>query len=107
MNIRLNEAVIKATTEIMRDMIQVRSTHNPAVEKSINNTKGVCSEVTTIISFVGDISGAVMLKCSKRVGAKIASRLLGTEVHPDSEDMKDAIGEILNIIIGNYLILVK
>ena len=101
MNIRLNEAVVKATEEIMRDMLRLKISHSPAVEKTINNTNGVCSETTSIISFVGDISGAVMLKCSKQVGAKIASRLLGSEVHPDSEDMRDAIGELLNMIIGS------
>jgi chemotaxis protein CheX len=101
MNTRLNDAITRATGEILKDMLRLKVTHEPATEKPINQTNGVCSDTTSIISFVGDISGALMLKCSKQVSTKIASMLLDTEVHPDSEEMKDAIGELLNMIIGS------
>ena len=101
MNNRLNEAVVHATSDTFRDMLQAKIINSTPTQLPINHTNGICSETTVIISFVGEVSGALMLKCSKKVGSLIASRMLGMEVDAESDDMKDALGELLNIIMGS------
>jgi len=93
-----NKSLIKATGEIFQSMAGAAVSCKPPVEKTIKDTT---AETSVIITFVGSISGAVTLKCSKKFASMIASQMLGTDVEEGSEDMKDAIGELLNMIVGS------
>ena len=99
-NSRLNESVEQAMKDTFRDMLRAKISNGEPTALPINHTSGTCSETTVIISFVGEISGALMLKCSKRAGSVIATRMLGMNVEAGSDEMKEALGELLNIIIG-------
>lgn len=93
----LNRSVIKAAGEIFSNYLGWDIKGRIPVERPINESY---KEVSVIISFVGSISGAITMKCSKKLATEIASGMLGTEVEKDSDDMKDAVGELLNMIIG-------
>jgi len=97
MNTRLNEAIIKATKETFKAVIGCGIQNTQPVEQRIN---GQQVDTSVIISFVGDISGAFTMRCSKELGAALASKMLGVEIDPDSDDMKDAVGELFNMIVG-------
>ncbi len=94
----LNLSVIKGTEEMFESVLGWKVTGSAPVEKQIGEAK---SEVSVIISFVGAVSGAFVLKCSKKFAAAIASQMLGMEVGEESDDMKDAVGELLNMVVGN------
>ena len=100
-NSSLNDAVIRATLDTFRDMLQANITNDEPREVSLNRSTEDFCETTVVISFVGEISGAFVFKCSKKTGAVIASRMLGMEIAPESDEVKDALGELLNIIIGS------
>jgi len=93
----LNKSLIKATGEILQSMAGADVSCKPPIEKTIRDTT---SETSVIITFVGSISGAITLKCSKKLASMIASQMLGMDVEEGSDDMKDAIGELLNMIVG-------
>ena len=57
-------------------------------------------EVSTIINFVGSITGAYALRCSRKLAGQIASAMLGTTIDEDSEATLDALGELFNMIVG-------
>mgnify|MGYP000109053900 CR=1 FL=1 len=97
MNTVLNNAMIMATKETFKAVIGTGIQSSTPVEQPIN---GQQVDTSVIISFVGAISGAFTLRCSKEMGASLASKMLGMEVDPDSDDMKDAIGEFFNMIVG-------
>lgn len=97
MNTALNDAIIKATKETFKAVIGCGVQNSQPVEHKIN---GQQVDTSVIISFVGSVSGAFTMRCSKELGAALASRMLGIQVQADSDDMKDAVGELFNMIVG-------
>ena len=97
MNDVLNNAVIKATKETFKAVIGCPIQNDSPAEMKMN---GGQVDTSVIISFVGGVSGAFTMRCSKEFGAKMASQMLGIEIGVDSDDMKDAIGEMFNMIVG-------
>ena len=72
-------------------------TNGPPTVAKINGTP---AETSVVISLIGGVQGAVTLRCSLELAADLASSMLGTQIAPGSDDMKDAIGELLNMVIG-------
>ena len=98
MNAAINEAIIKATKETFKAVIGCGIQNSPPVEQKIN---GQQVDTSVIISFVGSVSGAFTMRCSKELGASLASSMLGMDIDADSDDMKDAVGELFNMIVGS------
>ncbi len=93
----LNQAVRIATEEVFETFLGWKITSAAPVESTIN---GTAAETSVIISFVGNLSGAFTLKCSTKLATEIASQMLGTDIEASSDDMKDAVAEMLNMIAG-------
>ena len=98
MNQKLNESLTRATEDIFENALGWSVKSSPPKERPINES---WAETSVIISFVGSISGALTLKCSKKLASHIATDMLGTKIEEGSDDMKDAVGELLNMIIGS------
>jgi CheY-specific phosphatase CheX len=98
MNNNLNEAIVKGTAEIFDGMLGI-DTVAGEIEKVPIESDG--AGTSTIISFMGEVSGAFVFRCAKPVAAALAGEMLGMEIEEDSEDMKDSIGELLNMIVGS------
>ena len=97
MDERLNNSMILATKETLSSVLGVDTVCSSPVEEVINTSGG---ETSVVIGFVGGISGAFTLKCSRELCVQIASDMLGEPVPLDSEDAKDAVGELFNMIVG-------
>ena len=97
MNERLNHAVINAIEEIFQTMLSVSVVSKIPIEKYINEEK---YELNVVIGIFGELTGAITLKSSKKLANIIASKMLNNQVKDDSDDMKDAVGEFLNIVMG-------
>lgn len=97
MNDKLNQAVIKSIEEIFEKMIEVKVKNNEPIQKTINEVK---YDLNIVISIIGELSGSITFKISKELAHFITSKMLGFNVEKDSDDIKDAIGEFLNIIMG-------
>ncbi len=97
MNEKLNQAVIKSIEEIFEKMIGVNVKNNEPIQKTINEVK---YDLNVVISIVGELTGSITLKTSKELACFITSKMLGFNVEKDSDDIKDAIGEFLNILMG-------
>lgn len=93
----MNEAVIIAVEEIFIKMFNIKIKNNTPLEKNVDQTK---HEVNTVICLVGELNGAFTLKSSMKLACDIAGRMLNMDVEKGSEDMRDAIGEFMNIIVG-------
>ena len=59
-------------------------------------------ELTAMVGLAGQICGLVTLRCTAKSAASMASRMLGAEIHPGDKQMFDAIGEITNMVAGNF-----
>jgi chemotaxis protein CheX len=98
MDNKLNESIVEGTAQIFDGMLGLETVAGE-IENVPIETDG--AGTSTIISFMGEISGAFVLRCAKPVAAAIAGEMLGMEVDEDSEEMKDSIGELLNMIAGS------
>ncbi len=59
-------------------------------------------DLSGIIAFSGPMEGMLTLHLNKKLAAQMTSLLLGFEVDESSPDVSDAVGEITNILAGNF-----
>jgi CheY-specific phosphatase CheX len=97
MNDALNKAVSEAMVELLQSILDGKAESSPAVEAKANSR---AYETSVVISFVGSVSGAFALRCSAKLASLVGSRMLGSDVAEGSDEMKDAIGEFLNMVVG-------
>jgi chemotaxis protein CheX len=93
----LTDAVARATREIVTSALSWRVTNGRVVTRPVNSS---VSEASTIIGFLGSIEGTLTLRCSRRLAVEATRAMLGVETTEDSAEVKDALGELLNMVIG-------
>ncbi len=59
------------------------------------------SNVTSMIGLGGGLRGMLAVHCPADVAKEITGALIGMEVEELGDDVKDAIGEIANMVVGN------
>jgi len=59
-------------------------------------------DITAMVGLAGELCGVITIRCSSHSAALMAARLLGTEPDQVSHEMWDAIGEICNMVAGNF-----
>ena len=62
-----------------------------------------CSGITSIISFTGDKLLILTISLPQALAEDIAKKFSGFELEFDSEDMADFIGELANLIAGDFV----
>ncbi len=58
------------------------------------------TDMTSMIGLAGDLKGILAIKCPAPVAMEITGAMLGMEVNELGEDVKDAVGEITNMVAG-------
>lgn len=58
--------------------------------------------VTAVVGFGGLLSGACVFKCGSTAARKIAAHMTGMEFEETDDVVKDAIGEICNMLAGGW-----
>jgi len=59
-------------------------------------------DITAIVGLAGRLCGMLTIRCSSKSGAKIASKMLGVDVDKAVSEIWDALGEICNMVAGNF-----
>jgi chemotaxis protein CheX len=97
----VGQAIIDATTEVFSTMLMV----DLEVGKTIEGRGGdIPANITSMIGLGKDIRGMLAVHCPASVAKDITGSFLGMEVTELDEDVKDAIGEIANMVAGNMKI---
>lgn len=68
-------------------------------------TEPVCSQgldVTSMVGLAGSMCGILTLRCSAKSAALVASKMLGVDATTANPQMLDAIGEVCNMVAGNF-----
>lgn len=90
-------AIVEKTREIFETMLFLPlSAQNPLTEKMFQFQ----DSVSAMLGFSGDLKGMLTVHCPQNVACEITSGLLGMEVGEVDEDVKDAIGELCNMVLG-------
>lgn len=86
-----------STIHVFRTMMKL----NPSAGNLLNGIEeNIESDITGTIGIVGDITGSVSVRFSRKMACRVASIMMGTEIFEINNVVKDAIGEIANMITG-------
>ena len=59
-------------------------------------------EVTAMVGLAGQLSGVLSVRCSGTAAALMTSKMLGVELDKVGPEMSDALGEVCNMVAGNF-----
>jgi len=59
-------------------------------------------EITSMVGLAGKLCGVLSVRCNHQGGALMASKMLGVEPANIGPEMSDALGEIANMVAGNF-----
>jgi len=97
---KLIRSIIEGTRRVFRMMLSVDPT--PGEPRESRKTSMKVSGITGIIGFAGERGSCMLyIRCPDDVAGMLASKMLGAEFNGISEEVKDALGEIANMISGN------
>lgn len=84
-----------ATKEVFELMLGAEL--KPAIEDD-----AASFDITAMVGLAGQLRGVLTLRCNRHTAAKMAGRMLGSSPSAESQDVKDAFGEVGNMIAGNF-----
>jgi len=59
-------------------------------------------DITAMVGLAGQLCGVLSIHCSAKAASHMASRMLGIDPEKAGPEMWDAVGEICNMIAGNF-----
>jgi len=84
-----------ATREVFQLMLACELT---SPSESLNLPPGV----TSMVGLAGQLCGVITVHCDEKTAALMTSKMLGVAVDKVGAEMSDAIGEICNMVAGNF-----
>jgi chemotaxis protein CheX len=85
--------------------IAVREVFEIMLNAKLKPADRVCAEplgVTAMVGLAGSLCGVFTFRCDTQSAALIASKMLGAQTSAAEEQAFDAIGEVCNMIAGNF-----
>ena len=59
-------------------------------------------DITSMVGLAGQLCGVLSVRSSKESAALMAYKMLGAETDTNSQEVRDAFGEICNMVFGNF-----
>ncbi len=84
-----------ATKEVFETMLAC-----PLTTTAAGSTEGL--NVTAMVGLAGMLCGVMSVRCEKKAAALMASKMLGVELEKADPEIADALGEICNMVAGNF-----
>lgn len=94
----VGQAIIDGTTEVFSTMLMVELEVGEPIE---GRGGDISSNISSMIGLGKDIRGMLAVHCPATMAKDITGTFLGMEVAEIDDDVKDAIGEIANMVAGN------
>ena len=97
MDIRYINPFIESVLDNLKVMAQIQ-----AVKKDLSISKDAKTraEISAIIGLSGEIVGSAVISLPKKLALNVASAMFMEELTEINDDVKDAIGELANIVVG-------
>ena len=96
--LNIGDEIVKGTQDVFSTMLSVDLQSEPFI---FNGRGDIQSNLTSMIGLGGGIRGVLAIHCPAAVAKAITGSFLGMEVEELDDDVKDAIGEIANMVAGN------
>lgn len=59
-------------------------------------------DITSMVGLAGKLCGVMSIRCSTKTAAQMASKMLGIDAENAGQEMWDAVGEVCNMVAGNF-----
>lgn len=92
----LYQAIVSSVCDVFSTMLMLEADPGCAAAQS-NEVRG---GVSGMLGFSGDVNGMLSLHCPAEVALSITSGFLGMDVEEINDDVKDAVGELVNMVTG-------
>jgi len=66
------------------------------------SVQGNTPEITAMVGLAGQLCGVMSIRCGMKAATLMASKMLGAEPGADGSELRDAFGEVCNMIAGNF-----
>lgn len=99
-NDEIIELVCSNTEKVFSTMLDLSVKPVQGTEEGIRALRK--GGVVSLVGFAGRWRGSGSIRCSGRLACSISSKLLLTDLDCVNEEVLDAMGEIANMIIGNF-----
>jgi chemotaxis protein CheX len=93
-------AVHAATAEVFSTMLGMEV--KPSATHLDHASPSVIDGIMGVVGVAGPWTGTGVILCSARFARRLCSTLLMTEANAVNEEVLDAVGEIANMIVGNF-----
>lgn len=97
MDINIAKPFIKATVDVLSTMAMIQPVPGKPYVKKDTVARG---DVTGVIGITGEKNGTISVTFTKDCAVAIVKNMLGGEIEDIIQDVKDAVGEITNMISG-------
>jgi chemotaxis protein CheX len=98
MDVRIINPFLAAAIHVLETMASIKPTPGKPFLKKDSTAMG---DVSAIIGITGDARGSMSLTFSESCIKGIVAGLLGTEIKELNDEVKDAVGELTNMICGD------
>ncbi len=96
--LNIGQEITDSTKEVFSTMIMMELEADPPLE---GRGGAFDSQISSMLGLGGQIRGMLAVHCPEKVAKGITGSFLGMEVTELDEDVKDAIGEVANMVAGN------
>jgi chemotaxis protein CheX len=97
LDVKIINPFINATLNVLETMAFIKSEAQKPYLKKENVAKG---DVSGIVGFTGDTDCTVFITFDESCIVKIVSNMLGEQINEINDEIKDAVGELTNMISG-------
>ncbi len=94
----IGEEIVTGVKDVFSTMLMVDLKNDQVIK---NQSCTIESNLTSMLGFGGGLSGMLAIHCPAKVAKGITAAFLGVEKEELDEEVKDAIGEIANMVAGN------
>ena len=98
MDVKLINPFLEATVNVLKTMA---FTDAVSGKPYLKKEKEAIGDVTGIISFSGDATGSLSITFTQACIVRIVSSMFGEEINELNEEVRDAVGELTNMISGD------
>lgn len=60
------------------------------------------TDLTGMVGLAGQLCGVLSIRCTSKTAAHIATKMTGGEVSKSDPSVRDALGEVCNMVAGNF-----
>jgi chemotaxis protein CheX len=68
----------------------------------VNYGPGEAANITAMVGLAGELVGVMSVRCTTAAACGMAGAMLGTEITECDGDVHDALGEVCNMVAGNF-----